>query len=248
MLGCKQPNRRRRVLIRLQAHAHTTCGTVTDTHTCTSETASTLNSSVASSSTGSHEPCQPSASDSTYSSDADNQYTPSMQGFNRAGDVCTSSTATVVTPTRFDPVTFSRCWTLQPQAGWLPAVAALRQAVAALLSDLEGMSSGVVRVEVPIPRGSSALRWLQGQPATELHQVYFSGRHSTAADTAGAARAEEGTKGWSAIAGETPVLFMCWHWNVYLYLIAGDACTAQLYIVLCVRMLHCTVSCAVCIV
>ena len=100
------------------------------------------------------------------------------------------------------------------QAGLDSAVAALHNAVIAHgLQDqlLSSLYSGVLRIEVPLPRGCTALRWLQGQagnntavgPACShlVPHLYFSGRHSSAPDTPESARAEECTRGWTAVAG-----------------------------------------------
>lgn len=56
-------------------------------------------------------------------------------------------------------------------------------------------------MEVPLPRGITALQWLRGQPPAAGPRVYYSGRTSSAPNTPGAARAEETTRGWSAVAG-----------------------------------------------
>lgn len=80
-------------------------------------------------------------------------------------------------------------------------------------------TSGVVRVEVPVPRGTTALRWLMGQHSAGTGDVgasslgaaplvYFSGRHSSAPDTPLAARAEAATKGWFAVSGESELACM----------------------------------------
>lgn len=62
----------------------------------------------------------------------------------------------------------------------------MQAGVASSLPSLEALSSGVVRFEVPFPRGCTSLQWLRGQTADSLHKVYFSGRSSSAADTPGA--------------------------------------------------------------
>ena len=70
-------------------------------------------------------------------------------------------------------------------------------------------------VQVPVPRGCTALEWLQGQgqgqgldlapPAPQAPQLspqlYFSGRRSSAPDTPESGKAEGDVKGWSAVAG-----------------------------------------------
>lgn len=89
------------------------------------------------------------------------------------------------------------------------ACQALSAQLAAVPEPFQGMPSGCLRVEVPLPRGVSALRWLQGQSSTEQQPeaavgplIYFSGRHSSAPDTPLAAQAEACTKGWFAVAGK----------------------------------------------
>ncbi|KAK9837268.1 hypothetical protein WJX81_002656 [Elliptochloris bilobata] len=64
-------------------------------------------------------------------------------------------------------------------------------------------ASGLLRIEVPLPRGASALQWLQGQPLAEalLPRVYFSPRRSSAPATAGGAAAAAGAEGAGAVAG-----------------------------------------------
>lgn len=80
-------------------------------------------------------------------------------------------------------------------------MAALRSAVEAAAGLLSATASGVARFEVPLPRGATALNWLRGQPRGGCHQVYFSGRCSTAPDTPGTAAAEAGARTFSATAG-----------------------------------------------
>lgn len=107
------------------------------------------------------------------------------------------------------PVTFTQTRVLAPQPCWQQAAAALRAAVAAELPRLAALSSGVVRWEVPLPRGCSAARWLRGQDAGAHYQVYFAGRHSTAPETPKSALAEASARGWSAAAG----LGAAWLWR-----------------------------------
>lgn len=107
------------------------------------------------------------------------------------------------------PVTFTQTHVLPPQPSWQQAAAALRTAVASVLPRLSALSSGVVRWEVPLPRGCSAARWLRGQDASAHHQVYFAGRHSTAPETPKSALAEQSARGWSAVAG----LGAAWLWR-----------------------------------
>jgi hypothetical protein len=107
------------------------------------------------------------------------------------------------------PVTFIETRALPPQPSLQQAAAALRAALGAALPRLRPLSSGVVRWEVAVPRGCSAARWLRGQDAGTHHQVYFSGRHSTAPETPKSALAEAATRGWSAVAG----LGAAWLWR-----------------------------------
>lgn len=123
-------------------------------------------------------------------------------------------------------VTYSATHTLPPQPHWQAAVAALTAAVTQTAQSLSqtlpaSTSSGVLRFEVPLPRSSglagsnsagfTALQWLQGQEVLRktLHQVYFSGRHSTAPDTPGTAAAEAAAEGWGAVSG----LGAAWVWQ-----------------------------------
>jgi isochorismate synthase/2-succinyl-5-enolpyruvyl-6-hydroxy-3-cyclohexene-1-carboxylate synthase/2-succinyl-6-hydroxy-2,4-cyclohexadiene-1-carboxylate synthase/O-succinylbenzoate synthase len=120
--------------------------------------------------------------------------------------------AAVAPPPRspnLQPVTFIEARALPPQPGLQQAAASLGAALAAALPRLRPLSSGVVRWEVPVPRGCSAARWLRGQDVAAHHQVYFSGRHSTAPDTPKSALAEASARGWSAVAG----LGAAWLWR-----------------------------------
>ena len=100
------------------------------------------------------------------------------------------------------------------QASLAAAMASLRNAVVVHGLDnrlLDCLFSGVLRIEVPMSRGCTALRWLQGQTGSSIAvgpacshlapHLYFSGRHSSAPDTSEASKAEECTCGWSAVAG-----------------------------------------------
>ena len=127
--------------------------------------------------------------------------------------------APLAPPVALQPVTFTQTHVLAPQPCWQQAAAALRQAVAAELPRLAALSSGVVRWEVPLPRGCSAARWLRGQDAGAHHQVYFAGRHSTAPETPKSALAEASARGWSAAAG----LGAAWLWRGAEGVPFGDA-------------------------
>ena len=64
----------------------------------------------------------------------------------------------------------------------------------------------LLELQVPLPRGTTALQWLQGQKAAPAQrllqpQVYFSPRQSSAPGTAGAAAAEAASAGAGAVAG-----------------------------------------------
>ena len=56
---------------------------------------------------------------------------------------------------------------------------------------------------MPLPRGITALHWLQGQGQTEQARIYFSPRQSSAPGTQGAAAAEAATAGAGPVAGLT---------------------------------------------
>ncbi|MEW5311204.1 MAG: hypothetical protein WDW38_002939 [Sanguina aurantia] len=127
------------------------------------------------------------------------------------------------------PVSICRTISLEPQVTHAQAVAALAEAVVGAAAGLQGLRSGVVRFEAPLPRGCTAASWLKGQaqpssssssPAASLSRdlssgealspsgalvtlprAYYSGRQSSAPDTPLSARAERATKGWSAVAG-----------------------------------------------
>ena len=56
---------------------------------------------------------------------------------------------------------------------------------------------------MPLPRGITALHWLQGQGQAEQARIYFSPRQSSAPGTQGAAAAEVATAGAGPVAGLT---------------------------------------------
>jgi hypothetical protein len=67
--------------------------------------------------------------------------------------------------------------------------------------------------QVPMPRSTTALRWLHGQPAQDARlvpRVYFSPRHSSAPDTDGASAAAAASAGCGATAGAGAA----WLWQV----------------------------------
>jgi hypothetical protein len=105
------------------------------------------------------------------------------------------------------------------QADLAGAVSVLQREISALETAYSGLSSGCVRVEVPLPRTTPALQWLAGQErnaaaaaavnslpgvqaALLAPRVYFSSRHSSAPDTPLTAQAEAVTRGLLAVAGE----------------------------------------------
>eukprot|EP00798_Chlamydomonas_sp_ICE-L_P027190 gene27190-2434_t len=110
------------------------------------------------------------------------------------------------------PVAVCQTVTLVAEAALGDSVMALKEAVHEAAKKYGSLSCGVIRIEVPLARGCTALRWLRGQTdAGEVPRlkVYFSPRHSSAPDTPGAAKAEADTKGWAAVAG----LDTAWMWQ-----------------------------------
>ena len=74
---------------------------------------------------------------------------------------------------------------------------------------LRGASKELRCLQVPLPYGLAALRWLQGQPqeaAALQPRVYFSPRRSSAPDTPGGSEAEATSAGTGAVAGGPPQL------------------------------------------
>lgn len=68
-------------------------------------------------------------------------------------------------------------------------------------------------MEVPLPRSTTALRWLHGQLIHDAHlmpRVYFSPRHSSAPDTDGGAAAAAAAAGTGAVSGAGAA----WLWQV----------------------------------
>ncbi|GAB4817906.1 hypothetical protein N2152v2_004952 [Parachlorella kessleri] len=105
------------------------------------------------------------------------------------------------------PVAVCTAKTLPAQPTLLAAAQQLLAAAQALLSDYSGYASGLVRLEVPVPRGCPPLWWLRGQGPIEqaagllCPHVYFSPRRSTAADTEGSAAAGAASRGSGSTAG-----------------------------------------------
>ncbi|GAX76586.1 hypothetical protein CEUSTIGMA_g4032.t1 [Chlamydomonas eustigma] len=119
------------------------------------------------------------------------------------------------------PVLTCKTVTLQGQTSLSEAIEALCQVIT-LVEAKHGVScfsSGVIRIEVPVPRGCTALRWLQGQASAQTAvgqavkglapHLYFSGRHSSTPDGQNSSQAEACTKGWSAVAG----VGAAWLWH-----------------------------------
>jgi isochorismate synthase/2-succinyl-5-enolpyruvyl-6-hydroxy-3-cyclohexene-1-carboxylate synthase/2-succinyl-6-hydroxy-2,4-cyclohexadiene-1-carboxylate synthase/O-succinylbenzoate synthase len=102
--------------------------------------------------------------------------------------------------------------TLAPEASLAAAAEALRAAVRAAPARFAGASAGLLRFEVPVPRGVRALWWLRGQEGADdarsgtlapalAPRVYFSPRRSAAPDTEGSRAAGAASAGASAVAG-----------------------------------------------
>ncbi|GFR45865.1 hypothetical protein Agub_g7316 [Astrephomene gubernaculifera] len=125
------------------------------------------------------------------------------------------------------PVAVCTTLTLTPESTLADAAAALLRHLPAAAADNAAHPSGVVRIEIAVPRtATTALRWLAGQqqqqhqppqpnqqphlssPAALGPFLYFSGRRSSAPDTPGASAAEAATRGWSALAGAGAA----WRW------------------------------------
>lgn len=71
-----------------------------------------------------------------------------------------------------------------------------------------------IMTQVPLPRGATALRWLSGQPESQIRlqpRVYFSPRRSSAPDTPGGAAVAAASAGAGAVAG----VGAAWLWQVH---------------------------------
>lgn len=68
------------------------------------------------------------------------------------------------------------------------------------------MPAVIALLQVPLPRGITALHWLQGQGQTQQPCIYFSPRQSSAPGTEGAAAAEAATAGAGPVAGANPLI------------------------------------------
>jgi hypothetical protein len=98
--------------------------------------------------------------------------------------------------------------TLAPQTSLALAAAVLRDALLAKASRFGAdiAPRGVIRLEAPVPRVCTALRWLRGQDGANSFgvlqpQVYFSPRRSSAPDTAGSTAATAASAGAGSVAG-----------------------------------------------
>ncbi|EFJ44387.1 hypothetical protein VOLCADRAFT_118760, partial [Volvox carteri f. nagariensis] len=119
------------------------------------------------------------------------------------------------------PVAVCKTITLGPQATLADGALALLRRLPGAVADHAALPSGVLRLEVAVPRtATTALRWLSGQQQHHLQRrpdpspaaggpfLYFSGRRSSAPDTPGAAAAEAATRGWTSVAGAGAA----WRW------------------------------------
>lgn len=97
--------------------------------------------------------------------------------------------------------------TLPPQTSLVQAGTALHDALLGKAARFGAdVPRGVIRLEVPVPRSCTALRWLRGQVGANslgvFHpQVYFSPRRSSAPDTAGSTAATAASAGAGSVAG-----------------------------------------------
>ncbi|KAM0929018.1 hypothetical protein ACQ4PT_001862 [Festuca glaucescens] len=76
----------------------------------------------------------------------------------------------------------------------LEAVGQLRAAVAALNADPPASSSGIIRIEVPIPQRGDAIEWLHAQRQSSLPRCFFSAR-APLPDTPALAAADSSNNG-----------------------------------------------------
>ena len=68
--------------------------------------------------------------------------------------------------------------------------------------------AGTIRIEVPLPRGATALQWLRAQNEAPM-AVYFSSKMSSASDTEGSIVAESAFSSMASVAG----LGYAWMWR-----------------------------------
>ena len=125
---------------------------------------------------------------------------------------------------QLQPVQVCKVSTLPPQNSLLDATAALRLAILAVQQDYSQYKSGLIRLEVPIPRSFSALRWLRGQEPSWSRlnddndddaawflnpRIFFSPRRSSAPETQGSTAAGAARAGVGSVAGIGPA----WTWR-----------------------------------
>jgi hypothetical protein len=86
-------------------------------------------------------------------------------------------------------------------------------AMGAMVCEQRRYEGSVQHLQVPLPRSTEALRWLQGQPQSPrqlMPRIYFSPRRSSAPDTDGGAAASAAAAGSGAVAG----VGSAWTWQV----------------------------------
>jgi isochorismate synthase/2-succinyl-5-enolpyruvyl-6-hydroxy-3-cyclohexene-1-carboxylate synthase/2-succinyl-6-hydroxy-2,4-cyclohexadiene-1-carboxylate synthase/O-succinylbenzoate synthase len=104
------------------------------------------------------------------------------------------------------PVVVCTLQTLPLESSLEAAVSRLSLAAEAVAAGAARCGSGLVRLEVPVPRGCTVLQWLRGQGGAaggggdapvgrERMQAYFSPRRSSAPDTQGSAAAAAASRG-----------------------------------------------------
>lgn len=106
-----------------------------------------------------------------------------------------------------------RVITLPPQTSLASGVEALHEVLITVPKEQDARTSthGLIRIEVPVPRTTTALRWLGGQSRFpgNYPQVYFSPRRSSAPDTPGSIAAGAATSGTGSVAG----VGSAWMWQ-----------------------------------
>lgn len=105
------------------------------------------------------------------------------------------------------PVEVCRLETLPTESSLKDAAAALEHAVQVAQVKFANYKSGLIRLEVPVPRSIDALNWLRGQPSAcdtpplLEPRVYFSPRRSSAPNTEGSTAAGAAAAGSGSVAG-----------------------------------------------
>ena len=106
------------------------------------------------------------------------------------------------------PVSVAAVDTLPAQSSLAAAVQALGSAVRAIPGRHSAHASGIVRLEVPLPRRSTPLCWLRGQQGPQQQAagllfplIYFSPRRTTAPSTPGSEAAGAAAAGAGSVAG-----------------------------------------------